>query len=106
MSFVPKYPRLKIMTHVEEADARTSSGAKVGSEQNSQVPEDANDLASTRSIKGKGPFAKIKDNHYARACWNFVTWTPRKCRWDPESPPQFSIGLNLLFGFVSTSSSM
>jgi hypothetical protein len=93
------------MTNVEEAKARTSSSAKVGSEKNSESPEDPNDSASTRSSDEKGRFAKFKDHQYARACWNLVTWTPKRCRWDPESPPQFSMGLNLLFGFVSTSCS-
>lgn len=29
-----------------------------------------------------------------------VTWTPPKCRWDPDEPPKFSIWLNILFGFA------
>lgn len=35
--------------------------------------------------------------------WAFITWTPKRCRWDPENPPPFSLPLNLLFGFVSLS---
>ncbi|KAF1812231.1 MFS general substrate transporter [Eremomyces bilateralis CBS 781.70] len=31
----------------------------------------------------------------------FVTWTPPRCRWDPEKPPTFSIGLNVLFAFAA-----
>jgi hypothetical protein len=89
------------MTNIEDVDARTNFDTKVGSEENSTGPEDANDSASTRSSDGKGRLARIKDHQYARACWNIVTWTPKRCRWDPESPPQFSLGLNLLFGFVS-----
>lgn len=46
-------------------------------------------------------FAGLRDNEYARSIWNFVTWTPKRCRWDPESPPKFSVGLNILFAFVS-----
>jgi hypothetical protein len=29
-----------------------------------------------------------------------VNWTPPNCRWDPERPPQFSMGLNVLFAFA------
>lgn len=29
-----------------------------------------------------------------------LSWTPPNCRWDPENPPKFSMGLNLLFGFA------
>lgn len=27
-----------------------------------------------------------------------VTYTPKRCRWDPVEPPRFNIWLNLLFG--------
>jgi hypothetical protein len=27
-----------------------------------------------------------------------VTYTPKRCRWDPNEPPKFNIWLNLLFG--------
>jgi hypothetical protein len=36
------------------------------------------------------------------SCWDIVTWTPPRCRWDPNNPPKFSWPLNLLFAFVST----
>lgn len=28
-----------------------------------------------------------------------LTWCPPRCRWDPDNPPKFSMGLNILFGF-------
>ncbi len=90
------------MTSVDEADASTNSGAKVGSEMNSDVPGDANGSTLPRSSDEKGAFARLKDYYDAKACWNLITWTPKRCRWDPDSPPRFNIGLNLLFGFVST----
>lgn len=33
--------------------------------------------------------------------YEFITWTPKNCRWSKDEPPKFSMGLNLLFGFVS-----
>jgi hypothetical protein len=36
-----------------------------------------------------------------KAVWDFVTWTPRRCRYDAEKPPKFSMSLNFLFAFVS-----
>jgi hypothetical protein len=33
--------------------------------------------------------------------WRFydaVTYTPKRCRWDPVEPPRFNIWLNILFG--------
>jgi hypothetical protein len=32
--------------------------------------------------------------------WSIITWTPPNCRWDPKKPPQFSMGLNILFAFA------
>ncbi|KAH8665760.1 major facilitator superfamily transporter [Tricladium varicosporioides] len=45
-----------------------------------------------------------QENNYgfARSCWRWITWTPKRCRWDPDSPPKFSLSLNLLFGFAGT----
>lgn len=31
--------------------------------------------------------------------WPFL-WMPKWCRWDPENPPVFSMGMNVLFGFA------
>ena len=63
--------------------------------------EDANESTSTRSVDEKRRFAQVRDSELARKCWTIVTWTPRRCRWDPDNPPKFSMALNLLFGFVS-----
>jgi hypothetical protein len=32
--------------------------------------------------------------------YGILSWTPLKCRWDPDSPPTFSMGLNVLFAFA------
>ncbi|CZR60841.1 related to dityrosine transporter [Phialocephala subalpina] len=64
--------------------------------------QDTNDSTSTVSTGEDRKFARIRDNEYARSIWRFITWTPKRCRWDPESPPQFSMGLNVLFAFAGT----
>lgn len=33
--------------------------------------------------------------------YTILSWTPPRCRWDPEKPHQFSMGLNVLFAFAS-----
>lgn len=43
----------------------------------------------------------IKNNAFVRRCWSIISWTPPRCRWDPDNPPKFTMALNLLFGFVS-----
>lgn len=32
---------------------------------------------------------------------DFVTWTPKNCRYNPNEPPKFSLSLNILFALVS-----
>lgn len=31
---------------------------------------------------------------------DILTWCPPRCRWDPANPPQFSMFLNIIFGFA------
>jgi len=35
-----------------------------------------------------------------RRLFEVFPWTPPACRYDPDNPPKFSLGLNLLFSFV------
>lgn len=35
-----------------------------------------------------------------RRTYDILTWTPPNMRWNPDSPPKFSMGLNILFGFA------
>jgi hypothetical protein len=44
-------------------------------------------------------FARLRDNKHTKTAWRIISWTPKRCRWDPHEPPHFSMGLNLLFGF-------
>lgn len=37
-----------------------------------------------------------------RRIYDTLTWTPPNCRWNPEDPPKFSTGLNVLFAFAGT----
>lgn len=37
-----------------------------------------------------------------RTVRSFLTWTPKRCRYDPSNPPNFSIYLNLLFAIACT----
>ncbi|KAL9038069.1 MAG: hypothetical protein Q9214_005432 [Letrouitia sp. 1 TL-2023] len=37
-----------------------------------------------------------------RKTLNFITYTPKRCRYDPSNPPSFSLPLNLLFAFAGT----
>ena len=36
-----------------------------------------------------------------RRLYAILTFTPRRCRWDAENPPRFSMSLNFLFAFAA-----
>jgi len=59
------------------------------------TPEDSNDSDNdTKSLSQPKRFAAFRRTYAA------VTYTPKRCRWDPDDPPGFSIWMNLLFGFA------
>ncbi|KAL8704669.1 MAG: hypothetical protein Q9225_008073 [Loekoesia sp. 1 TL-2023] len=33
--------------------------------------------------------------------WNMISFTPRRCRWNPPKPPEFKLGLNILYSFAA-----
>jgi hypothetical protein len=61
-----------------------------------------NDSLTTTSTTSDTRLGKLRNNSFLRRCWDIVSWTPLRCRWDPENPPKFSMSLNLLFGFVGS----
>jgi len=50
--------------------------------------------SSASSIEGRRP-------SFMSLTVRFLTWAPKRCRWDPGTPPRFSVGLNILYAFVS-----
>src|SRR4051812_252703 len=66
------------------------------------APESSNStMASNEEDCQTARFSMLRQNAFVRSCWKVLTWMPERCRYDPESPPQFSMMLNLLFAFVS-----
>ncbi|CAD6447145.1 5a1d9107-365e-4f9d-8236-acfb38a09c5e [Sclerotinia trifoliorum] len=60
---------------------------------------------STSSMDGheetKRQFSIMIEKGFANFCW-LIAYTPKRCRYDPESPPKFNMALNLLFAFACT----
>ena len=42
---------------------------------------------------------QTEDTLWQRAV-DYVFWVPPNCRWNPERPPKFSMGMNILFAFA------
>ena len=97
--------RIEIMTNDETSDAAESPPKSLASESDEReqaIGEVANEPATPKSRIERKCCAQIRKNGFARACWRLVTWTPKRCRWNPDDPPKFSMTLNLIFAFVST----
>lgn len=66
----------------------------VGNE--TKTPEESDTVSShshtTQSLQ--------KEIAFWQTVYNMVTYTPRRCRYNPDKPFEFSLGLNLLFAFA------
>lgn len=65
-------------------------------------PSAAVSLASTSDSNHDKDSKASKIWRQIRSSWIYgvLSWTPPRCRWDPEKPPQFSMSLNVLFAFA------
>ena len=57
-------------------------------------------ISSTATSPPPESHKSAQKRSFPRRVWDIVTWTPPRCRWDPEKPPEFSMPLNILFGFA------
>ncbi|KAI9699888.1 MAG: hypothetical protein M1820_006950 [Bogoriella megaspora] len=80
------------MTQSHDAEA-SSPSRPVDQGQESQTP------SSTASPPPEDHKSVTKHSLWKKA-YEIVTWTPPRCRWNPEQPPVFSMPLNILFGFA------
>lgn len=93
------------MTAENHVDAVEPPPLSIASDPRSEKNNEAEDAnggsVPTRESEEKGRLAQLLDNEVSRKVWAIISWTPKRCRWDPEDPPKFSLALNLLFAFVS-----
>lgn len=63
-------------------------------ENETKTPEES-DTVSSHSVK-----SSQKDITIWQSVFKIITYTPKRCRYNPENPFKFSMALNLLFGFA------
>ncbi|KAK1479730.1 major facilitator superfamily transporter [Colletotrichum tamarilloi] len=80
----------------DDDEKRVSTGG--GNETRSPSPSPSNSDCESHRDGGK----KDSRKGVIGATVGFLTWTPRKLRYDPENPPQFTLGLNFLFAVAAT----
>ncbi len=80
---------------VPEAAAGASEGSS-GDEKQTGLPLAENLSEDELSQQEISPNGKRRGVVYT-----ILHWTPKTARYDPASPPKFTVGMNLLFAFVS-----
>jgi hypothetical protein len=48
-----------------------------------------------------GDGSKESQSGFLASVMRKAAWVPKRCRYDPEDPPEFSLPMNILFGVVS-----
>lgn len=76
----------------ENADNRDSEIRIRGSEEANISSENYSDTTKSSSSLGI----------ILRRFLDVLNWVPPSCRYDPENPREFTLALNLLFGFAGT----
>lgn len=64
----------------------------------SASPDHASTASQTINEDNKSSNKSTSRFASAHRAYDAVSYTPKRCRWDPAEPPKFTIWLNLLFG--------
>ena len=68
----------------------------------SHVPSPDSLALALDSLPSASAHKSSKSTTIWRKISSSLTYTPKRCRYDPANPPGFSMALNLLFGFAAT----
>jgi hypothetical protein len=88
--------------HVEAVEAPPLSMPSDTPREKESESSDANGSTPAEKSSKETKFSGLQNNAFFSKNWTIISWTPKRCRWDPENPPKFSLALNLLFAFVSS----
>jgi hypothetical protein len=80
----------------KRADLGTASASVSASDENEQES-----TISSPEESSPSKFSQTWRTIRQTRLYQFLSWTPPRCRWDPSKPPQFSMALNVLFGFAA-----
>ncbi|KAI6813797.1 MFS general substrate transporter [Hortaea werneckii] len=88
-------------TNVESASANLEARSH-DEKQHQHTAEDVQNSSSTDSSIAERPKSEETSNRRSiwRRIYDTIYWTPPNLRWNPDKPPVFSMGLNILFGFA------
>ena len=77
----------------EKQHTGSNSDESIVASEANEVGEAVSDPIETRRLEtvGKGWLSRVLAMHI---------WTPQRCRYDADDPPNFTLGMNILLGFV------
>lgn len=92
-------------TSAASAEKQTTTTTPSSAKTAESSPADINRNDSyNASIDGSGSSSPSKPQSLPWRAYNkiyaIVSWTPPRCRWDPNNPPKFSMSMNVMFGFA------
>ena len=74
----------EVQTTADNGDSQTGLATSPSEESEGQILEDE----------------KVKNSSRWRRAYEIAFWCPPNVRWDPDQPPKFSMGINILFAFA------
>lgn len=86
----------------QEEKQEPGSNSEKGSIAISEANEDVQQAQALDTPIG-GSHATRGDSWFTKA-WEILNWMPKRCRYDSENPPSFTLGMNILLGFVRLAS--
>ncbi|SPO04234.1 related to dityrosine transporter [Cephalotrichum gorgonifer] len=98
ISGIPESPDDDVAS--KEQNSPTFEDLKTSSVNNSDVGAGAGVASPTRSPVGTG-METSTERPLRPWALRILLWTPKRCRYDPNNPPEFTMFLNILFGFAA-----
>ncbi|GKT54564.1 membrane protein [Colletotrichum tofieldiae] len=88
-------PQVSALNSVRDGFSEDKRGRiPAGDGTRSPTPSPSNSDCESHQGKGRGGIFEL--------VVRTLTWTPRKLRYDPENPPQFTLALNFMFAVAAT----
>lgn len=67
----------------------------------SSVEKETKIAEESETVSSHSVHSSQEDITVWQKIYNIITYTPKRCRYNPEKPFEFSLPLNLLFGFAA-----
>jgi hypothetical protein len=81
---------------VDEIAGAGNAVVKTRASNGADISSDSTTVSSPQNTKSSRPA------HKWQQVLHVLNWMPPWCRWNPESPPVFSLPMNVLFAFAGT----